>query len=753
MIPNTLVSPGTVSQNGIGSGWPVEVQTGNTIGVQRRPRRSDFPDTTDGFNEWCKRQALFLAWISDPSIRVVHGFFREAMMLYNRYTGTNTGKNTTPFDTSGTAFATNFHYQNYIYRIISNKCGQFASRKVAISANAYNSHVESRKEQFLAGYAMDRLTRELVGDTMARELRAAGNGLPDSEGLEAKHGKGNGMEGYKDQYAESIQLLLKDWEVRHRFREWLARQYKIWQITGTYVAMPRVNESTMDVEIPFLDPVNYVFDVSSKDNNFKDAKYGILLEYRSIEDVLYEYPHLTEKQLEEKGGGTPSPTNLFGLSLWQNVPGGGRQVLVMTCRFTVNERMEVDAGGEEEFTALVDGENPFIIPAPAEGEKKVNPNGEEVYEVVLIGSDVVAKAGKMKWQCRTIESPLKANLGIITARFDQGVSVYSPPPLVRAASFQDMASLVLKKIAEVVNDIGPATLIVDESQVLPAAGETMAQAFERALTGYLKDKIVPVNGAYIDEMQRESGSRRDFVTVIPSQGGEQIERLMNALQFYIAQLNEVMSWSPQSSGNISPYQAQKTAQLAIAQAQYGTWEEDEVFKRAAEQTLKQVADMLKLIEYKKARDNEKKKVPIGLNAGNMLSFRIGDKALNNFQSNGYLTTDLGIEIEIGRSAEDMRLEMEQAMILQLQSGNLSMEDYVYYKSETDPFEGAKKLQFMLESKRMAAEAQQQQQVQLQQQQMQLMAQQGDADRAARIEGDKMKAATTLAAEQLKIEGA
>jgi hypothetical protein len=729
-----------------------------TVSIVRRRKRSEFPEGEEGFKEWCKSEVMLRARISDPTIQLVHAMQREGLRLYSRYTGNNLGKATAPFDTSGQSLATSFNYQNFIFGTIRNKAGQFISRRMTVTVDAVNSHAVSRKERYMAAYTLDRITREIIGDTAARELRASGSELPDSETLEAINGRGNGMATYKDQYAEAVTMLLKDWMQRHRFDEWLARQYKLYLITNVYVAMPTVNESTLDVELPFLSPDNYVFDVTSKDDNFKDAKYGILCEYRSIESILYEYPHITEKELEEKGSGVPTPMAVFGFPAWRVVQGVGRQALVMTCRFIVNERMEVGAGMEERYKAVVDGDNPFMEGAPAKGEKKEHPNGEELYEVVLIGGDIVARAGKCKWQVRSVEAPLKADIGIITARLDQKVSPIAPTVLMRAAAFQEYISLILKKIGEIVNDIGPATIIVDESQIRPRAGETQGEAFQRFMEGYMKDKLVTYDGAWASEVARESGVNRPIIEVRPSQGGEQTERLINLLRMYKEQLYEVLSWNPQSSGVISPYQSTASAQLAITRSEFGSWEEDAVFKRAAEQTLKKVADLLKLILYKKARDTEEDRPPIGLDAANMLSFRIGDKALNELESTGYLTTDLGLGIKLDRSADDIRLEVEQAAVLALQAGNLSMEEYLVFKQESDPHEAVKKVMAALEAKRLQVEAAQREQVALQAQQLEMQRQQqmlaaaeGDANRAARMDATRLNAAADLLGEQIKVE--
>lgn len=274
----------------------------------------------------------------------------------------------------------------------------------------------------------------------------------------------------------------------------------------------------------------------------------------------------------------------------------------------------------------------------------------------------------------------------------------------------------------------------------------------------MKDRLVTYDGAWASEVARESGVNRPIIEVRPSQGGEQTERLINLLRMYKEQLYEVLSWNPQSSGVISPYQSSASAQLAITRSEFGSWEEDAVFKRAAEQTLKKVADLLKLILYKKARDTEEDRPPIGLDAANMLSFRIGDKALNELESTGYLTTDLGLEIKLDRSADDIRLEVEQAAVLALQAGNLSMEEYLVFKQESDPHEAVKKVMAALEAKRLQVEAAQREQVALQAQQLEMQRQQqmlaaaeGDANRAARMDATRLNAAADLLGEQIKVE--
>lgn len=724
-------------------------------GVTRRPRREDFEAGKKGNDEWGRRMVLWICWNTQPQISVVHAMQRTAMDMYMKYTGTNAGRSRGAQNIDGAPFAQNYPYQNYIFGIIRNLCGQWAARPVDFRVEAQNSHVKSRKEKYLAAASLDRLNRALVGDTLAREIRAAGgNTLPDTEAMEAQ-----GLEpekAYKDEVADWATRALRDWVRRTRFHDWAIRQYKIFKITGMCAAMPRVNEATMEVELPELDPWDVVFDTNQRRDNFKDPKFGVFLEYRLVEDVLYQYPHLSEQELEDLGSGAPASWSFFGQSVWRTNglrPMGGREVLVMTARFVVSEKMEVMPGEEEEYEATGGEGNPMVEPVKAKAEKKTHANGEKAWEVVLVGGTLVAKCEEMRFQPRSVETPFKANLCIQVAKIDQKLSVFAPPTLVRAATVHDYMSLILKKISEIVNDLGASVIEIDKSQVTPDAGETMAQALERITQGFTKDKVVIQDFSQTDELIAAGATRRRMIEVIPSATGEATERLMALFNMWQQVLNEMMSWSAQTGGYISPYQAKETAQMAIQQAGYGAMEEDRVFTIGLEDTLLNVLDLLKLVQVRKLKDLEKRRVPLGLDASDMQDYRIGDDAYVGLGATNYACTDLGLEIKLGEPSNEVRQKLEQASMLAIQGGQMDIGAYLRFIGESDTYEAINKMSDYLEAKAAEQRAMEMAQMEQNQQNMVLQAQQGDADRAVRMQNEQVKSATELAKEQIKIEGA
>jgi len=710
--------------------------------------------------EWHKayaQQILTGAGIGD-------GWFFESLRVWNNYKGIEDPEEYIPIarTSQGDALPVEIQSYNVVRNIIKNMLGELYAKPLNVNVSALSRHALSRKSEELFDRVVDFEMKPLAEQTFeATGIPLKAMQMPDDE-KEFEVAQKN----YKEKGELFYTRLLRDNMVRNRMgrvvsnsprlqvSSFLANHFEEACVAGrTFWQV--VNECG-NVKVNDLDPYTVIFDPNC-DSFLNGASYIGWVKYMSLPEASVQYGIPVEElqSLRTATGGMTGNTFVGASALtgaqfeipYQYKRNGMDYILIshLEWKDTKRKRGEIDERDNKEFASLYDEEIPMYLPeskrkdierkrSKAKFSKKVE------YEIVryctMIANLKVIDYGIMENMVRHADdwTITGFSIGGYVDGWKYGTNVSLMQQVMPLQKTINEAWAKLRMA--LVRDRGKA-LIYDTYQVPKKYDLEYVTDYLPQLIG-----VIPINS----HQQGYDTKFNQFPVVDRSLSLDNIRAYYEVIMRTTAQIREMLGYTPQRLGQVSPDAAVGATDMAVFTSTNSTRSLFEGFDISISQLLTTILGHLKIV----VTEMPEKFTDI-----------VGDDGVSYIETDiDHLLDDYGAYVSLVANDDKKKAVIDQAVSFALQNGQMSWVNAIRILGESDPAEALALIDRMEAEEQRAKKAQQAQEQQmamqaqeqdaaLKQQQMELQAQGPQLAAQSKIQAANVASDTAIETERMK----
>ena len=418
------------------------------------------------------------------------------------------------------------------------------------NVNAYSQDVfgVEKRTAYMESIQRDMDTKEF--NDMASNLMSVDlyenkkEDLPENEDELALHMQLNYKQAVEIAEEQAIEVLLKG----NNFGLTKKRLYYDLTVLGIAACKTSFNKSE-GVVIDYVDPANLVYS-KTESPYFEDCYYIGEVKVIPINELVKQFPHLTEKQIEDisksKSDRTIHKTHGYGLR--DNNDHNKVSILYFNYKTYINEVYKIKETGTGGEKAITKDDN-FNPPENKEGDfEKLDRKVECLFDgAIVLGTDIVLKWEKAKNMMRPKSdyTKVKMNYSICAPRMYNGKieSLVS-----RITGFADMIQLTHLKLQQVMSRMTPDGIYLDADGLAEIdLGNGTNYNPQEALNMFFQTGSI-IGRSFTADGDMNPGKMP--IQEIQSGGGQKMQSLIGTYNYYLQMIRDTTGLNEARDGSM-----------------------------------------------------------------------------------------------------------------------------------------------------------------------------------------------------------